>query len=82
MKGLSAIPSEADLLDAYNFLQNPNAQTASLPEARLVLWFQWTRFDPRLGEILCIFLLNHWRSLDPLKLNSEHAKAGNSWFGA
>ncbi len=60
MKGLERIPSTENLLLAYNELQG-KAPT----EDQLIQYFQWVRFDPRLGEILVTQLRDQWSKLDP-----------------
>lgn len=60
MKGLSQIPSQNDLIKSYNELQS-----LGLNEISLLKYFQWVRFDPRLGEILVQKLLLDWKSLNP-----------------
>lgn len=63
MKGLEKIPDQTDFINCYNSLQsNP------LNEDQLLKYFQWVRFDPRLGEILVAKLLTEWRSLNPLSI--------------
>lgn len=66
MKGLKKIPNQQDLLIAYNELEQ-----GSLTEKKMLRYFQWVRFDPRLGEIIVKKLLSDWRLLNPFSLYSE-----------
>lgn len=66
MKGLTSIPSEKNLFTAYESLQN-HAPSMN----QLALWTQWVRFDPRLGEIFCKYLNQHWKEISPLDFNKE-----------
>lgn len=63
MKGLIQIPSLNDLIKAYNDLQSQD-----LTEKNLLDYFQWVRFDPRLGEILVQKIFHDWKSLNPFKI--------------
>ncbi|MEK6577958.1 MAG: hypothetical protein AABZ55_01915, partial [Bdellovibrionota bacterium] len=66
MKGLKEIPSDTTLSGAYSVLQN-SSKTPSLRE--IALWSQWSRFDPRLGELLVSWIAKHWREIPPQNLN-------------
>lgn len=74
MKGLYKIPTQVDLAKAYNQLQSFKSKRKAIEENQIALWSQWTRFDPRLGEILADYLLKNWESLNPVQLNSEIKK--------
>ena len=68
MIGLKQIPSQKDLLAAYNQIQSGSSVQ---PEpAKLALWSQWTRFDPRLGELLVEWFARCWTKQDPIALNA------------
>ena len=68
MKGLRDIPTNNQLQTAYDHLQSPNK---AVSEDRLALWSQWTRFDPRLGEILVNHVAQQWKQIHPARLNLE-----------
>lgn len=70
MQGLNSIPSNAELEKAYLDLRVrivPAAREAKL----LALYAQWTRFDPRLSEILIFYVTQYWKDISPVKLNEE-----------
>ncbi len=71
MKGLKKIPSEKTRLRAYKALQF-FPKSVNLKE--LVLWSQWARMDPRLGEILVKHLAKYWQSINPVELNTALKK--------
>lgn len=66
MKGLARIPNNKDLRKAYNLLQS---RELKLKEADLILWTQWSRFDPRLAEIIISRLVEDWPKQSPTALN-------------
>jgi hypothetical protein len=69
MKGLNHLPTGTDLLKAYNFLQAANIHySKKLEESQLIEWCHWSRFDPRLGELLVTFLKNYWDQLNLMEL--------------
>ena len=68
MKGLKKIPSQRQLFQAYKTLQ---CLPDSVSIKKLVLWSQWTRLDPRLGEILIGYLSNFWRIHNPVEINQQ-----------
>jgi hypothetical protein len=61
------IPSQKDLLVAYNKLQANPATVVSTE--KLMEWILWSRFDPRLGEIVVHYLKTAWQKHNPLELN-------------
>ncbi|MGK5084516.1 hypothetical protein WDW37_14570 [Bdellovibrionota bacterium FG-1] len=71
MKGLIQIPSEQDLLGAYEKLQ---FQKAPIFSGELILWSQWSRFDPRLAEQLISYFKKEWKTLLPTDLNAHLLK--------
>ncbi len=71
MKGLSRIPQSIDLQNSYESLLFSNA---IFGESEIALWSQWSRFDPRLAEILTGWLARSWKSLSPLLLRQELIK--------
>lgn len=66
MKGLAVIPTLKDLEQAYQELQS---QPLHIDAAKLSLWSQWSRFDPRLGEQWISYIENHWEQLLPMEFN-------------
>lgn len=71
MKGLEALPSMTDLLDAYNRLQSADEL---LPADQLALYSQWSRLDPRLAQIMVEHLARHWRQIRSGELWDELQK--------
>jgi hypothetical protein len=63
--GLKKIPNQKDLILAYNHLQSEQ-----LTMENLVRYFQWSRFDPRLAEIVTEKLSIHWQDISPTELNT------------
>lgn len=70
MKGLKHIPSENNFVLAYKALQS----TSPVNLKQLVLWSQWSRLDPRLGEVIVSYIARHWKSINPIELNMELQK--------
>ncbi len=69
MKGLEKIPATKNLADAYDTLLGDKVGTGSgIPELKIALWTQWSRFDPRLAEILVEFISRRWEAIPPLPL--------------
>ena len=68
MKGLKKIPSIKQLTKAYSVLQNIKKE--KILEKQLALYSQWSRLDPRLGEIMVQHLSWCWKQYHPIKLNS------------
>lgn len=77
MRGLNPLPSQKDRLLAYNLLQaNSHARSEAFHKAKqrpisesdIIQFAQWSRFDPRLGEVLLSFLFQHWIFFDAMKL--------------
>ena len=66
MKGLKRIPSEKQIAGAYTLLQMTEK---NIPDGKLALYSQWTRLDPRLGEILVGYLAGFWKRHNPVSLN-------------
>lgn len=66
--GLVTLPGLADLGPAYDLLQHcrPSVPTAE----QLALFSQWTRFDPRLGELWTKHVVERWEALDPMSLRA------------
>ena len=68
MKGLLKIPNQKQIAQAYKVLQfTPD----SVHIKSLVIWSQWTRLDPRLGEIIIEHLSKFWKKYNPIKLNQQ-----------
>lgn len=71
MKGLTKIPNQKKLLQVYRTLQfSPH----SVGITNLVLWSQWSRLDPRLGEILIEYIARFWQKHNPVTLNQQLKK--------
>ncbi|MDE0119952.1 MAG: hypothetical protein OXM55_08110 [Bdellovibrionales bacterium] len=68
MKGLSKIPGEKSISKAYKALQ---FSSGSVYVKDLVLWSQWTRLDPRLGEIFVGHISKFWRTYNPVDINQK-----------
>lgn len=65
MRGPEIIPSINERASIYDqILWSP--QTVTIEQ--FILWSQWVRFDPRLGEILISFMVKHYESYNPLKI--------------
>jgi len=73
LKGLEKIPSQRDFLDAYEALSacigRAGCMGAGADAGKLVTWAEWSRFDPRLGEMIAAFFAKKWREIPvgPLK---------------
>ncbi len=72
MKGADRIPLLSDLAGPYEALQKKDHIPTT---AELLLWAQWIRFDPRLGEIFTRWLSQHWQIIHPLAMNVEILKS-------
>ena len=72
MKGPTKIPNQADLISYYNLLQ-----TAKSPLNEKVLFqiIHDTRWDPRLHEQVIQHLVQHWKEISAINLNSEAHKS-------
>ena len=68
MKGLKKIPNQRQLSQAYKALQF-SPQSVQIKD--VVLWSQWTRLDPRLGEILIEYLSKFWQKHNPVEINQQ-----------
>lgn len=68
MATASVVPSTAALLESYNSLQGKEL----INEANLVKFAHWSRFDPRLGEILVSYLKDHWKKINPMELRRKN----------
>ncbi len=62
------VPSEAEVQKAYALMQSG----VSLSVSALVCFAQWTRFDPRLGELWLTALDRQWRSMAPVEVRREN----------
>jgi len=69
MKGLERIPSIQDLAKAYDHLLEGKVESDTI-----ALWSQWSRFDPRLAEILVAYIARHWKTFDLFELRSALLK--------
>lgn len=63
------IPSQKNLQKAYDLFQSRKAQWQDF-----LKYFQWVRFDPRLGEILIVYMDSHWQKLNPLDVQEDLEK--------
>lgn len=63
MKYLSP-PSQQVLLESYNLIQSKKLTIRKFMEI-----FEWSRFDPRLAELLVLSLKDNWSSWNPLVIN-------------
>lgn len=71
MKGLVNIPSQKDLLSAYEKLQTGG----TIPDlSEIALFSQYARFDPRLAELLAAACARSWQKILPTELNLEILK--------
>ena len=61
MKGLTFLPQPTDLRKAYEVLENLRPTDLS----SLALMSQWSRFDPRLAQLLVHYLAKQWELLSP-----------------
>lgn len=66
MKGLNKIPNQEKIAKVYATLQ---FHQDSVHPKDLALWSQWTRLDPRLGEILIEYISKFWQKQNPIVLN-------------
>lgn len=66
MRALKTVPSMKQRLEAYRDLQS-----ADVGLALLVKYYPWTRFDPRLAEILTQNLAKSWSKLNSADLNQR-----------
>jgi len=57
-------PTQKDLLGAYNLIQSKRLTAKKFMEI-----FEWSRFDPRLAEILVLSLRDHWSDWNPFEIN-------------
>ena len=73
MKGLDKIPTQKNLLKAYKALQ-VLSPPSTVSIKTLALWSQWSRLDPRLGEILVQYLSRFWPYISPVALNQALKK--------
>lgn len=64
--GLKVIPCLPELELAYDKLL-----TKKVSPREVAQYSQWCRFDPRLGEIWITFLLQQWKTIPPISLNTE-----------
>jgi hypothetical protein len=71
MLGLHKKPTPHSLLKAYNQLQS----SKQISEDECILYAQWSRFDPRLGEILVQYLTQNWQQLNPMVLRQKNQNA-------
>ena len=68
MKGLKKIPSVKQIARAYEKLQGRQKECLSC--YRLSLYSQWSRLDPRLGELLIKYISQYWEKIHPIELKN------------
>ena len=73
MKGLKQIPSVRQLSFAYSFLQQTREK---ISDRKLILYSQWARLDPRLGEILVQYMSHFWKQHHPHRTEPAHSASG------
>lgn len=66
-----SIPSQDQLLVAYNDLLN---ELAVKDFSKLARYCNWSRFDPRLAEIITSYFARQWKVIPPAALNLEILK--------
>lgn len=72
MTGLEKVPSTDDVRKVYDILLAEKISgSIDLPEEMLALWTQWSRFDPRLAEILVEFFALNWEKIAPIALRKR-----------
>lgn len=71
MNGLEKIPSEKEREKVYEILQGLRSKKTSqeITPNKLALYIQWTRFDPRLAEIIVGYIVKNWIAMNPMSLN-------------
>lgn len=65
------IPGLTELTRAYNALYLNKPQPTSKD---IIKYGLWSRFDPRLGEVLVSFLREHWMTYNPIQLREVNLK--------
>jgi hypothetical protein len=68
LKGLISIPDLKERESAYRSLESTIRGELHPSAIQWALWSQWTRFDPRLGELWVKAFSVVWKSLEPLQL--------------
>jgi hypothetical protein len=62
--GLVYIPGQKELAKAYDLLLHSQPHAPTLED--LACFSQWSRFDPRLGEIWVGYVSKNWKSINPM----------------
>ncbi len=70
---MKSIPQPTDLIKAYNQLQQSSNEVLDLKD--LMQYCEWSRFDPRLFEILAVYFFNSWKSISAVLLYYEVKKS-------
>lgn len=66
---ITPVPSRAELVKAYEFLQSLGVRNKSTASPReIVRWTQWCRLDARLAELLVRYIANSFSKIDPFQL--------------
>lgn len=63
------LPTVKDLKNAYVKLQAPKHSIIS--EAEFADWISWTRFDPRLCEIMIKYIAENYRDMNPFLIKKN-----------
>ncbi|MCB0350335.1 MAG: hypothetical protein KDD38_04070 [Bdellovibrionales bacterium] len=65
------IPTLKDLENTYQILNSK----AAIADSDLVKYAHWSRFDPRLGEILVGYIEKNWMKHNPISIRKENLKS-------
>lgn len=77
MRNLPEFPQQKELLKKYNLFQSGKGSSHEFIKS-----LSWCRMDPRLGEILIIYLRDHWSEWNATELSTLVAKLPWPWvFG-
>ena len=66
------IPSESEIESAFH-----NLRTKTVSEKNWITYSQWTRFDPRLGEVWLTSFYKNWQKINPVFLQQQNLEADN-----
>lgn len=80
MDEVNTIPSLSDLQNAYALLLPPYKK--NVPIRKLIKLIYFSRFDPRLAEIIVVYFSHQWKSYPPFEIQEELSKRNlDSTFG-
>lgn len=75
MKILVSIPSQSELMKAYDFFKSAEAMQITRDYVlKIASYSQWVRFDARLGEIWIQWMHRRWSEIPSTLLNEEILK--------